>query len=121
MFPIGLQCTGHQAVFGFHCPITALGLFDLVAGRFDLQAPIGPFYTGLLAAFAWAFGVGVVIFVAVSIQLGGVTLDSLESDPTASLLIMAGIYAAIFLAFFPAVPARAALEYAPEYILRRRF
>ena len=26
-----------------------------------------------------------------------------------------------FLELFPAVPARAALEYAPEYILRRRF
>ena len=71
--------------------------------RFNLQSPIGPFYTGLLAAFAWAFGISVVIFVAVGIQLGGVTLESLETEPTASFLVIGGVYAAILLAFFPAV------------------
>src|SRR3990172_3558325 len=53
MLRVGFQCTGHQAVFGFHCPITALGLFGLVAGRFDLQAPLlkGGIMIGLKAFF----------------------------------------------------------------------
>jgi uncharacterized membrane protein YjgN (DUF898 family) len=70
--------------------------------RFNLQAPIGPFYTGLIAAVAWAFGISAVIFAVVAIQLGGLSLATLESDPTASLILAGGIYAALFLAFFPA-------------------
>lgn len=70
--------------------------------RFSLDAPIGPFYRGLLAAFGWAFGVGAFIFAVVAIQIGGTSLEGIENNPTAAMLIGTGFYAGIFLAIFPA-------------------
>ncbi len=38
--PFALQPPGHQAVFGFHRAVTALGPLGLVAGPLDGQAPL---------------------------------------------------------------------------------
>ncbi len=81
----------------------ALNGYSLGGHSFSFDAAIGPFYRAFLAAAIWVTGMLMIIGSVTFVSIGTLDFSTIETDPTASLALIAGIYAAIFLAFFPAM------------------
>lgn len=74
----------------------------LGTAKFEFDAPIGPFYTAFLAAIAWMAGVTAIIAAYAIPRLGSLDLATMAEDPQAVFVIIASIYAWLFVALFPA-------------------
>ncbi len=81
----------------------ALNGYSLGGHSFSFDSAIGPFYRAFIAAAIWIVGMLMIIGSVTFVSIGSLDLGTLETDPGASLALIAGIYAAIFIAFFPAM------------------
>ena len=70
---------------------------------FSFDAPIAPFYKAFFAAAAWVVGMLMIIGSVVFSMIGSIDPAAMAEDPTASVVLIGGIYAMIFIAFFPAL------------------
>ncbi|GFE64736.1 YjgN family protein [Litoreibacter roseus] len=75
----------------------------LGTAKFEMEAPIWPFYKAMLFAALWVLAVGVVAVALTGFQLANLfSLGDVEDDPVAIFTIIGLFYLMFFLAFLPA-------------------